>query len=266
MSNAPADLPVLHERHGPTAVVTIHRPKALNALNAEVIEALEGLVTDLAADGSVRAVILTGAGRAFVAGADIAFMKELSPTEAEGFAARGQALLDRLAALPVPVIAAVNGFALGGGCELAMACDIVLAGEKARFGQPEVQLGVIPGFGGTQRLVRRVGMARALDLCLTGRQVKAPEAVAMGLASRAVEGDVLEAARALAAGIARLSPNAVRLCKRAVHENADGALSTGQAAERTLFGLCFAHPDQREGMAAFLDKRDPAFAVSSDDA
>jgi enoyl-CoA hydratase len=157
--------------------------------------------------------------------------------------------------LPVPIIAAVNGFALGGGCELAMCCDIVLAGERAMFGQPEVKLGVIPGFGGTQRLIRRVGMAKAMDLCLTGRMVKAPEAVAMGLASRLVEGDVLEAAIETAQTIAKNGPVAVRLAKRALIENEDVSLEAGLKAERSLFALCFSTTDQREGMAAFLGKR-----------
>jgi len=247
------------ERHDATALLTIDRPKALNALNADVIAALDAAITELGGDPDLRAVVITGAGRAFVAGADIAAMAELSPLQAESFAARGQAVFDRLATLPVPVIAAVNGFALGGGCELAMACDIVLAGDKASFGQPEVQLGLIPGFGGTQRLVRRVGLTRALDLCLTARRVDADEAVAMGLAARRVQGDVVAEALSVAQGIARLGPVAVRLCKRVLHENADADLATGLAAERTAFALCFATQDQREGTAAFLEKRTASF-------
>jgi len=248
------------ERRGAIEILTVNRPKALNAINAEVLSALDQAVTDLASDELLRAVVLTGAGdKAFVAGADIAAMQALTPVEAERFAGEGQAVLDRLASLQVPVIAAVNGFALGGGCELAMACDMVFASAGARFGQPEVKLGVIPGFGGTQRLVRRVGMSVALDLCLTGRMVRADEALRVGLVSRVVDGDVLEAAIDAAEGIASLGPVAVRLCKRAIHENADGALSTAQAAERTLFGLCFATDDQSEGMAAFLEKRSAEF-------
>lgn len=244
------------EQRGSALVITIDRPKALNALNAAVIAGIDAAIAAAEADPTLRAVILTGAGeKAFVAGADIAAMAAMSPAEAEAFAARGQALGDRIARLPIPVIAAVGGFALGGGCEIAMACDIVIAGANARFGQPEVNLGVIPGFGGTQRLVRRVGLAKALDLCLTGRTVDASEAVAMGLASRKVDGDVLEAALGVAAEIAKKGPGAVRLCKRVLHENADADLSTGLAAERSAFALCFATADQREGMAAFVEKR-----------
>jgi enoyl-CoA hydratase len=246
------------ERRGPVALVTLDRPK-VNALNSELLGDLGSALDELAADTALRSVVVTGAGRAFVAGADIAEMQSLTALEAEAFSQRGQAVLDQLARLPVPVVAAVNGWALGGGCELAMACDIVLAGDKAVFGQPEVKLGVIPGFGGTQRLVRRVGLTRALDLCLTGRNVVADEAVSMGLAARKVDGDVVEAALAVAAEIAGWGPVAVRLCKRALHENADADLSTGLAAERTLFGLCFATADQAEGMDAFLNKRNASW-------
>ena len=242
------------ERHGAVALVTLDRPK-VNALNSELVADLGAALDGLATDASLRAAVVTGAGRAFVAGADIAEMQSLSALEAETFAATGQAVLDKLARLAVPVIAAVNGWALGGGCELAMACDIVLAGEDAVFGQPEVKLGVIPGFGGTQRLVRRVGLTRALDLCLTGRTIGADEAVSMGLAARKVDGDVVEAALAVAHEVAGWGPIAVRLCKRAIHENADADLATGLAAERSLFGLCFATDDQEEGMSAFLEKR-----------
>lgn len=247
------------ERRDATVLLTVDRPRALNALNAAVIEALDAAIADIAADPTARAVVLTGAGRAFVAGADIEAMRELTPLQAEAFAGRGQAVLDRLAALPVPVIAAVGGFALGGGCELAMACDLILAGDRASFGQPEVKLGLIPGFGGTQRLARRVGLARALDLCLTGRVIGADEAVAIGLASRKVDGDVVEAALQVAATIGAMGPVAVRLCKRVIHEHVDGPLAAGLAAERTAFGLCFATEDQREGTSAFLEKRPAEF-------
>ncbi len=257
-----------YEKNGAIATITIDRPRALNAIDSSVLDGLAAAIGEVEADPEVRAVIVTGAGgKAFVAGADIGAMQALTAVEAERFAARGQAILDRLAALAPPVIAAVGGFALGGGCELAMACDIILAGPRAKFGQPEVSLGVIPGFGGTQRLVRRVGMSAALDLCLTGRMIRADEAVALGLASRVVEAAegessqdaVMRVARETAAGIAALGPVAVRLCKRAIHENADAALDTAQAAERTLFGLCFATHDQTEGMSAFLEKRKAVF-------
>ncbi len=253
--------PVLRrDRQGVVEVLTVDRPKALNAIDASVLDALDGALDNLASDAELRAVVLTGAGdKAFVAGADIAAMQELSAVQAETFAGRGQRVLDKLAALPVPVIAAVGGFALGGGCELAMSCDLVFASSRARFGQPEVKLGVIPGFGGTQRLVRRVGMAIALDLCLTGRMVKADEALRIGLVSRVVDGDVLAHAIETATKMAELGPVALRLCKRAIHDNADTDLSTAQASERTLFGLCFSTADQSEGMAAFIEKRSPTF-------
>ena len=251
---------VLSERRGSVVVVTIHRPEALNAINPAVLEELDATLAELETDAEVRAVVLAGAGdKAFVAGADISAMKDLSPVDAETFAGHGQAVLNRLAGLAAPTIAAVQGFALGGGCELAMACDLVFAGPKARFGQPEVRLGVIPGFGGTQRLVRRVGMANALDLCLTARMVGAEEALRMGLVSRVLEGDLLEETCKVAEQMAGLGPVSLRLCKRAIHENADAALDNAQAAERTLFGLCFATEDQSEGMAAFLEKRAAQF-------
>jgi len=251
---------LLRKRRGGVEILTVNRPDALNALDASVLDALKEAVSALSADEGLRAVVVAGAGgKAFVAGADIAAMAALDPVQAAALSARGQAVFDGLSALPVPVIAAVGGFALGGGCELAMACDIILAGDKAKFGQPEVKLGVIPGFGGTQRLVRRVGRAVALDLCLTGRMIRADEALRIGLCSRVVQGDVLAAALEVADGICALAPVAVRLCKQAIHDHADGALAAGQAAEQTLFGLCFATADQREGMAAFLEKRAASF-------
>jgi enoyl-CoA hydratase len=254
------DSVLLDRKEAGVALVTINRPAALNAINPSVIQGLGEVLDVLEQDADLRCVVVAGAGdKAFVAGADIGVMANFGPIEAEALAGRGQAVLNRFATLAVPVIAAVDGFALGGGCELAMACDIVLAGPKATFGQPEVKLGVIPGFGGTQRLVRRVGMAAALDLCLTARMVGADEAVMLGLASRKVEGDVLTEALATAGKVARLGPVALRLCKRAIHENANSDLAGAQAAERSLFGLCFATTDQAEGMAAFVEKRRAVF-------
>jgi enoyl-CoA hydratase len=246
--------------HG-VAKVTIARPAALNALDLLTLVELGQAFAALPVTGpdAVRAVVITGAGeKAFVAGADIKAMKDLDATEAARFAGMGQAVLDSIEAFPAPVIAAVNGFALGGGCELAMACDIVLASPKAVFGQPEVKLGVIPGFGGTQRLVRRVGSMRARELMYTGRTVKAEEAVRIGLALQVTEGDVVEAAVAMATTIAAHGPVAVRFCKRAVLDS-DPAQRGGLALERSLFGLCFATADQREGMGAFLEKRTATF-------
>ncbi len=255
-----SDLVLVERRDNGVALVTINRPKALNALNMGVIEALGAAFTALEEAGDCRAAVLCGAGgKAFVAGADIAWMKDLTPIEAEEFAGKGQQILGGICRLSYPVIAAVGGFALGGGCELAMACDLVIAGPRAKFGQPEVNLGVIPGFGGTQRLTRRVGMANALDLCLTGRLIGATEAVRMGIASQEVEGDAVEEALKVAALIASKGPVAIRLCKRAIHENADADLNVAMAGERSLFGLCFATEDQSEGMGAFLEKRAAAF-------
>lgn len=246
------------ERVGAVAVLTIDRPKALNALD---VATLRGIEAALAEVGDARALVITGGGeRAFVAGADIAAMSKLSAVEAADFAALGQRVFDAIESLPIPVIAAVNGFALGGGCELSLACDLVLAAPNAVFGQPEVKLGVIPGFGGTQRLVRRVGSMRARELVYTGRNVKAEEAVAIGLALRVVtEGSVKDAALAMAEQIAAMGPVAVRLAKRAILDGDGADLRVGLAGERTLFALCFATTDQKEGMAAFLEKRPPAF-------
>jgi enoyl-CoA hydratase len=254
---------LIEERRGPVAVWTLNRPSAMNALNRALLDALAEVIARARAASDLRAIVLTGAGdRAFVAGADIAEMAPMDAAAAERFSAHGQAVFDALSALPMPSIAAVGGFALGGGCELAMATDILMAGPKARFGQPEVKLGVIPGFGGTQRLVRRVGRAVALDLCLTGRMVDAAEALRIGLASRVVDGDVLEAAVAVGNEIAQMGPLAVARCKRAIHEGADGALDAALSAERSLFGLCFATSDCKEGMAAFLGRRPAVFTGS----
>lgn len=253
--------PVLTERRGAVVILTINRPSALNALNGAVLDGIDAACADTALLAGATAVVVTGAGpKAFVAGADIAAMSTLGADEARHFAGRGQAVFDRLAALPMPVIAAVNGFALGGGCELALACDLVLAAPNAVFGQPEVKLGVIPGFGGTQRLVRRVGTMRAAELCFTGRTVKAEEAVQLGLALRVcADQPVLDAALALAAQIGAMGPVAVRLCKQAVTAASDAELRAGLLLERDLFALCFTTADQKEGMAAFLEKRAAVF-------
>jgi enoyl-CoA hydratase len=247
---------VLWEDRGAVALVTINRPRQLNALNADVMLGLTALLRERGHREGLRAIVLSGAGgKAFVAGADIAQMQDFSVAQAEAFAYAGQALSEAIEALPVPLIAAVNGFALGGGCELAMAADIIVAGPTAKFGQPEVKLGVIPGFGGTQRLVRRCGLAVAMDLCLTGRILGAEEAQRVGLVSRVVEGDAVEAALGVAAEIEKMGPFAVRMARRALHENADADLYTGLAAERSLFAMCFATADQKEGMKAFVEKR-----------
>ena len=245
---------------GGVGLLRLSRPKALNALNSQLLSELDLLLTEQAGAG-LSALVLTGAGdRAFAAGADIAEMSAFSAAEALAFAERGQRLFERLEAFPAPTLAAVNGFALGGGNELAMSCDLILASPTAVFGQPEVKLGVIPGFGGTQRLVRRVGRQRALELMLTGRNVKADEAAALGLCLKVVlEGSVVDAAVELARAIAANGPLAVQLCRRAVAETDGLDLHSALAAERALFALCFASGDQKEGMAAFLERRAPRF-------
>ena len=240
-------------------LITLNRPKALNALNRGLVAELDTLLREQW-DAGLKALVLTGAGdKAFAAGADITEMAGYTAIEAESFARQGQRSLRLLEEFPAPTIAAVNGYALGGGCELAMCCDLILASDSAVFGQPEVKLAVIPGFGGTQRLVRRVGRQLALELMMTGRNMMAEEAVGAGLALRTVEGDVVDAAIKLATKIARNGPVAVRLVKRAVHETDRLDIEAGLAAEATLFGLCFATSDQTEGMNAFVEKRRASF-------
>ncbi len=239
------------------AVVTLSRPP-VNALNSELVAELGEVAAALSGRRDLRGVVLTGEGKGFVGGADIAEMADLTAEQAHAFAAQGQVVSRAWESLPMPTVAAVNGFALGGGCELALCCDLILASPKALFGQPEVKLGVIPGFGGTQRLRDRVGTPRAKELIYTGRTVKADEAVALGLAL-SVEDDVVAAAVALCQKIGRNGPNSVALAKRAMDETAHLGIDAGLAHEAALFGACFAHDEQTEGMAAFLEKRRPTF-------
>jgi len=240
---------------------TLNRPKALNALNRRTVQELGQVIAAVEADPSVRALVLTGAGeKAFVAGADIAEMSALLPLEARRFAEAGQRTLERLEGLAIPTIAAVNGFALGGGCELAMACDLVYASDRAKFGQPEVNLGVIPAFGGTQRLQRRVGAARALEMILTGDMVDAAAAKAFGLALEVVPADkLLEYAVSQAKKIASRGPAAVAAAKRIVRATAAPALLAGQEMEAEAFGMLFGTEDGREGLKAFVEKRPARF-------
>ncbi len=242
--------------------LTLNRPAKLNALNRALIAELGSAVAAAGADAAVRAVVITGSGeKAFAAGADIAEFVGLGPVEGERMARAGQAVYDAVAALPKPVVAAVNGFALGGGCELALACHVRLASATARFGQPEVKLGLIPGYGGTQRLARLVGQGRALELLCTGAMVDAATAQAWGLANRVVEPAALrEAAQKLAEEVAAVSPLAVARCLQAVRVGLDLPLGRAQEVEAALFGLCFASEDMREGTAAFMEKRPPRFA------
>lgn len=242
--------------------LTVNRPKALNALNAATLAELTRAISGVAADPSARVLLITGAGdKAFVAGADIAAMREMTAAQARAFSQAGMGVMHALEALPVPVIALVNGYALGGGCELALACDWIIASERAVFGQPEVNLGIPPGFGGTQRLLRRVGTARALELVTTGRQVKADEALRIGLATQVVAPEALMACGLSVAGtIAAKGPLAVRDAKRAVQQGQSLGLADGCALESEVFAAAFGTADQREGMAAFLDKRTPQFS------
>ncbi|MDC7788136.1 enoyl-CoA hydratase-related protein [Rhodoplanes sp. TEM] len=254
---------LLVEHRDGIAIVTIDRPKALNALNAATLAELSKVVGTLAEDTSVQVVIFTGRGeKAFVAGADITEMQAMSATEARNWGKFGQKVFAAIEALPQPVIAAVNGFALGGGCELAMACDIRIAAENARFGQPESSLGITPGFGGSQRLPRLVGTGRAKELLFTADVIDAAEAFRIGLVNKVVPvGRALEEALAMAGKIASRSPVAVGYCKAAANEGMNVDLGSAIAYEAELFGLCFAAPDQKEGMTAFVEKRKPVYGT-----
>jgi enoyl-CoA hydratase len=238
-------------------LLTFNRPKVLNAMNARTFDELDEVVSQVERDRAVRAVVLTGAGeKAFIAGADIAAMSTMSPAQARAFAERAHAILARFELLPVPTVAAVNGYALGGGCELALACDLVYASEAARFGQPEVNLGIIPGFGGTQRLSRRVGRMRALEMILTGDHYDARRAKEMGLVLEVLPAaDLVAHAVAQARKIASKGPVAIALAKRAILSGADADLRVGNELERQAFSASFATEDAREGMKAFLEKR-----------
>lgn len=250
-----------YKADGFVATITVAREKALNALNRKTIDEIVWALREADGDARIRAVIITGAGeKAFVAGGDISEMSEMTPVEARAFAGAGGRIGETIENMQKPVIAAVNGFALGGGCELALACDFIYASDKARFGQPEVNLGVIPGFGGTQRLARRVGAARAMELVLTGDMIAADEALRIGLVNRVVaHGDLLVEAKKCAEKIASKGPIAVAHACRAVRKAAELPLAQGNDLERELFALLFSTQDQKEGMAAFLQKRTANF-------
>jgi enoyl-CoA hydratase len=249
------------ERRGTVALVTLDRPEALNALSPAVLEAFDLALSEIEAAEDVRAVVVTGAGRAFVAGADIAAMTTMTPLEAEVFSVSAHRVFARLEGLALPTIAAVNGFALGGGCELALACDWIYASSQARLGQPETKLGLIPGFGGTSRLVRRVGLAWAKELVLVAEPIGADEAARIGLVNRIFEPEeLLEAAIAAGASVAMRGPVAVRLAKRVMQQGQDADVRTAHALEQQAFGLAFASEDRVEGTQAFLEKRAPEFS------
>ena len=249
------------ERDDAVVIITINRPAVLNALNSQVLEELGEAIGQARADDGVRALVLTGAGeKAFVAGADIKELAVQSPVAGREHARKGQALFDRIERLGKPVVAAVNGFALGGGCELAMACTIRLAADTAKFGQPEINLGLLPGYAGSQRLPRLVGRGRALELLLTGAQITADEAWRIGLVNRVVPAAQLGAeARTLARTLASKPAVAVRYILEAVASGLDMSFADAQDYEATLFGLVATTEDMREGTKAFLEKRKPAF-------
>ncbi len=252
---------VLVERDGPAGVITVNRPKALNAMNSEVLQDLRAAVAELRDDDAVRGIILTGAGeKAFIAGADIAQMASMTPLEAAEFARLGQEAARDLERCPKPVIAAINGYALGGGCELALACDLRLASPNARIGQPEVALGIPPGWGGTQRLTRLLGRAVASHIIFSGTPLTAERALEIGLvnAVHPQEG-LLDEAKAFVAQIAKNAPVAVALAKEAILAAHEADLDAGLQREAELFALAFSTDDQKEGMKAFLAKREPTF-------
>lgn len=248
-------------RDGAVATVTIDRPRQLNALDAPTLRELARAIRELRRDDGVRAAVITGAGdKAFSAGADIAAMKAMSAADGHAYSRLGHEVLARLEALPVPVVAAVNGVALGGGLELALACDLIVASARARLGQPEVNLGLIPGFGGTQRLVRRVGVGRAREIVYLGQPVAADDALRIGLVDRVVEPErVADEARRLAGELAAKAPVALAQAKRALAVATDADLATGCRFEADAFGVTFASEDRVEGLGAFLDKRTPVW-------
>jgi enoyl-CoA hydratase len=271
------------EDRGAVRIIRINRPKVLNALNATVVGELSKAFEAVGKDPSVRGVVLTGAGdKAFIAGADIAAMSDMDEQRALVFASQGHGVGEMIANLGVPVIAAVGGFALGGGCEMALACDFIYASDRARFGQPEVKLGVIPGFGGTQRLLRRIGKARALELCLTGEMIGAEEALRLGLINRIVPHEAVEetveidgksqaktrrittepvvaAAVATLEAVAAMGPLAIAQAKQVMHRGAELPLEAANQLEVEAFAALFETEDQSEGMKAFLEKRDAQF-------
>ena len=252
---------LLFERDGGVAVVTINRPKVLNALNSATLDELRRVLLAIRRDEAVRCVVITGAGeKSFIAGADINELAVQTPVSGRDHARTGQHVLDLLENLGKPVIAAINGFALGGGCELAMACTIRIAADTARLGQPEINLGIIPGYAGTQRLARLIGRGRALDMLLTGEHVNAAEAFRLGLVNRVVPASqLMDDARKLAASLAAKAPIAMRFIIDAVNKGLDMPLAEAQNYEATLFGLVASTEDMREGTKAFLEKRKAEF-------
>lgn len=253
---------LLFKKEGHIGLLSINRPEALNALNSTLLEELSQAIDMVEKDPDIHVLILTGEGRAFVAGADINEMKHMSPMEARVFAEKGMSLFRKIELMEKPVIAAVNGFALGGGCELSMCTDIRIASEKAKFGQPEVGLGITPGFAGTQRLARLIGSGRAKELIFTCDIIDAAEAYRIGLVNKVVPvEELMYASIEMANKILQKSQLAVRYAKTAINRGIETDLETGMIIEKDLFGLCFATEDQKEGMGAFLEKRTPNYKL-----
>lgn len=246
---------VRHERQNGVSIITLNNPRELNALSTTLLRELDGLIQELCGDAALRVIIVTGEGKAFCAGANIAEMKDYNRAEAEEYSRFGNSVMERLSTAPMPVIAAVNGYALGGGLELALACDIRLASEKAKLGFPEVKLGIMPGFGGTQRLSRLIGASKAMELIFTADNLSAEQALAYGIINKVYEHDsLMPEALALAAKIAGNSAVGVRQAKRAIKDGASVALDRALEIETAAFGECFEHEDQKQAMNAFLNK------------
>ncbi len=253
---------LLLKKEGNISIISINRPKQYNSLNTDVIEELHLAVDHIKEDEDCHVLIISGEGSAFVAGADISEMKDMDVLEARAFAKKGLDLFRKIETMEKPSIAAVNGFALGGGCELAMACDIRIGSSKAKFGQPEVGLGITPGFGGTIRLPRLVGLGKAKELIFTGEIIKADEAMKIGLINHLVEPeDLMDKAMEIANKISKNAQLAVRYSKAAINKNYEVDIDTGIEIEKNLFALCFASLDQKEGMGAFIEKRKPEFKL-----
>lgn len=251
---------IILEKKGHIAKLTINRPEQLNALNKDLLKEIECALYEIKEDNNIFVLIITGAGeKSFVAGADITEMKDMDVYQAIEFASLGQRVFNTIENLPIPVIAAVNGYALGGGCELALACDIVIASKNAKFGQPEVNLGVIPGFGGTQRLPRKIGINKAKELIFTGDIISAEEAEKIGLVNKVFSERLIEEAENIAQKIISRGMVAVKHAKRAINYGLEAGLYPGLELEKTLFANLFVSEDQKEGMSAFVEKRKPQF-------
>ncbi len=251
---------IIFEKKGKVAKITLNRPDKLNALSPDLLEELKRAIEDAKADKEIRVMVITGSGRAFSAGADVGAMVDTTPFQAKESSLRGHMIFKMLEDLDIPVIAAINGYALGGGCELALACDIRIASEKAWLGQPEINLGIIPGWGGCIRLPKQVGVAKAMEIILTGDRISAQEALQIGLVNKVVPEDKLEATvNEIAEKLASKPPIAVKLAKKVIRKGLECDLEAGIQLENSAFSLCFTTKDQKEGMKAFLEKRQPQF-------